>query len=243
MQRTTKRFGLVVFLVMAVLGVGLAPAPAVAATSSMLTRYPYLTDSIQSSITVNWATDRTGASTGSLTWGLAGNCDANTTTATRTSITVISKPEYQWKATIPVTPDTQYCYRVKLGTVDLLGTDSSPSFTSQVAAGSNEPFSFAVFGDWGQAYAGGVNTHQTNRLSEMAYSGARFAVLTGDTAYPGGGQTEYRSTLTRAASLPILTSREASGRCRVCWTPTTSPSLLTGTHTITSAMHLTLRAW
>jgi fibronectin type 3 domain-containing protein len=191
MQRTVKRFSFVVLLVMALLGVSLTPTPAAGATSAMLTRYPYLTDSIQSSITVNWATDRTGATTGSLTWGPVGNCTANTTTATRTSITVISKPEYQWKATIPVTPDTQYCYRVRLGTVDLLGTDPSPTFTSQVAAGSNEPFSFTVFGDWGQAYAGGVNIHQTNLLSQMASSGARFAVMTGDTAYPGGGQTEH----------------------------------------------------
>ena len=61
---------------------------------------------------------------------------------------MISKAEYQWKATIPVSPDTQYCYRVKLGSVDLLGTDSSPKFTSQVDSGSSQQFSFAVFGDW-----------------------------------------------------------------------------------------------
>src|SRR4249920_2903518 len=138
MRKTVKRVRFVVLVVLALLGVSLTPGPAVAATSSMLTRYPYLTDSIQSSITVNWATDRTGASTGSLDWGPAGNCNANTTTATKTNITVISKAEYQWKATIPVTPDTHYCYRPKLGTVDLLGTDSSPSFTSQVASGSNQ---------------------------------------------------------------------------------------------------------
>jgi chitodextrinase len=191
MQKTVWRLQFVVFLAMTMLGISITPGSAVAATNDMLTRYPYLTDSIQSSITVNWATDRTGASTGSLSWGPVGNCDANTTAATKTDITVVSKPEYQWKATIPVTPDTEYCYRPKLGTVDLLGTDSSPRFTSQVEAGSSQPFSFAVFGDWGQVNSSGVNTHQTNVLSQMAKSGSRFAVMTGDTAYPNGGQKEY----------------------------------------------------
>ena len=160
-----------------------------ATASTALTRYPYLTDSIQTSITINWATD-TSASTGSVKWGPAGSCSANTTAATRTGITVISKAESQWKATIPVTPDRSYCYRVLLGTTDLLGSDLSPVFTSQVAAGSSTPYSFAVFGDWGQAYANG-NPDQANVLHQMSISGARFAVMTGDTAYPGGGQKEY----------------------------------------------------
>jgi fibronectin type 3 domain-containing protein len=160
-----------------------------AAASSALTRYPYLTDSIQTSITVNWATD-TSASTGTVQWGPNGSCSAHTTAATKASITVISKAEYQWKATIPVTPDTTDCYRVFLGSTDLLGSDSSPVFTSQVAAGSSTPFSFDVFGDWGQAYSNG-NPDQANVLQQMSVSGARFAVMTGDTAYPGGGQNEY----------------------------------------------------
>ena len=54
-----------------------------ATPTSALTRYPYLTDSIQSSITINWATDRS-ATTGSVRWGPPGNCTANTTTATKT---------------------------------------------------------------------------------------------------------------------------------------------------------------
>ena len=91
----------------------------------------------------------------------------------------------------PGLPDTTYCYRVILGSTDLLGSDPSPPFTSQVAAGSSTPFSFAVFGDWGQAYADGINADQANVLHQMSQSGARFAVMTGDTAYPGGGQTDY----------------------------------------------------
>ena len=161
-----------------------------AAVSPALTRYPYLTDAVQDSVTVNWATDRSG-STASVTWGPVGNCAANSTPAVRTSITVVTTKEYQWTATIPITPDTTYCYRVLLGTTDLLGSDPSPVFTSQVAAGSSAPYSFVVLGDWGQAYAGSTNTHQANVMQQIASSGARFAVLTGDTAYLGGGQSEY----------------------------------------------------
>ena len=161
-----------------------------AATAAALTRSPYLTDATQTSMTINWATDRTGT-TGSVVWGPVGNCTANTTTATRADLTVISKAEYQWKASVPITPDTKYCYRVMLGTTDLLGTDPTPRFTSQVKTGSTTPYSFAVFGDWGQAYTGGVNADQTNVLKQISQSGARFAVMTGDTAYPGGGQKEY----------------------------------------------------
>ena len=60
--------------------VNAAPAPA-------LTRYPYLTDSIQSSITLNWATDQSSTTaTGSVKWGpvSAGCADPSTTTTTAT---------------------------------------------------------------------------------------------------------------------------------------------------------------
>jgi chitodextrinase len=161
-----------------------------AAPSASLTRYPYLTDSIQNSITVNWATTATGT-TGRVQWGPVGNCAATTTTATKTNITVNSVAQFQWKASLPVSPDTNYCYRVLLDGIDLLGSDPTPTFTSQHAANSSAPFSFAVFGDWGQAYADSANPDQANVLSQIAQSGARFAVMTGDTAYPSGDQKNY----------------------------------------------------
>ena len=81
------------------------------------------------------------------------------------------------------------------------------------------PYSFAVFGDWGQAYAGGVNADQTNVLQQISQSGARFAVMTGDTAYPGGGQKEY-GDLKQAGRghqhgvRPDLLGRARAGRSR-----------------------------
>jgi len=130
----------------------LAPELARGAPSPPLTRYPYLTDLVGGSVTVNWATTRTSSVSGWVKWGKAdGSCTANTTAATQTAITVGSVRQYQWKATIPLEADTRYCYRVYLGTspqTDLLGSDLSPRFTSQVPAGSSTPFRFAVFGDW-----------------------------------------------------------------------------------------------
>jgi chitodextrinase len=167
---------------------------ATGAASPLLARYPYLTDSVQSSITLNWATTATGTATA--TYGPVGSCGLNTVTASRTGLQYTARDGTsvvlsQWKAVLPVSPGTAYCYRVFLGTTDLLGTDPSPQFTSQVAQGSATPFSFAVFGDWGQSYAGGANPDQANVLRQMANSGARFAVMTGDTAYQGAGQREY----------------------------------------------------
>ncbi len=166
-----------------------APAPVAAAYAPELRRYPYLTDVIQGYATVNWGTDTSGTSA-SVTWGPIGSCTANSLAATSTGITVGSTAEYQWKAMLTLAPDTAYCYRVYLGGTDLLGSDPSPQFRTQLPAGSTQSFSFAVFGDWGNVDATG-NSHQTNLNQQIASSAARFAVTTGDTAYSTGSQTNY----------------------------------------------------
>ena len=121
--------------VLLVAGVALVPAPARGAPASSLTRYPYLTDLVGGSVTINWATTRTSAVTASVTIGTPGGvrpCDDRTVAATRTSITVKSVSQYQWQATVPdLVRDATYCYRVYLGTsprTDLLGSDPSPTF-------------------------------------------------------------------------------------------------------------------
>jgi chitodextrinase len=161
--------------------------------ASQLRRYPYLTDLVTTNVTVNWSTT-TAVTAGSVTYGLAGseNCTAHTVAATRTSISVGSTSEYQWKALVSgLVPDASYCYRVFGGAVDLLGTDASPVFRAQVPAGSTGPFSFAVFGDWGVTASDGTNPDQARLLARVAASGARFAVTTGDNGNGSGSQTEY----------------------------------------------------
>ncbi|MDQ1509004.1 MAG: acid phosphatase type 7 [Actinomycetota bacterium] len=173
------------------------PAPGSASTGALapaLRRYPYLTDLVVTSVEVNWATDQSGTSA-SATWGAVdggGRCvPTNTLTAIRTSITVNSVPEYQWAAVLSLPAAGTYCYRVFLGATDLLGSDPSPRFATQIPAGSPASFSFAVFGDWGQVGSNGANADQANLMSQIAQSGVKFAMTVGDNGYPSGSQTNY----------------------------------------------------
>ena len=174
-------------LVAALLALGAAGASAAA---PQLKRYPYLSDATSGGVTVNWGTDRT-LTTGTLRWGRVGveSCTANAVTATRASVTVGSVSEYQWTARAGTGDGTRFCYRVFGGTVDLLGADASPQADSRLTSTST-PFKFAVLGDWGQGYAAG-NPGQAGVMRQIAGSGARFAVGTGDIGYPSGNQTNY----------------------------------------------------
>jgi len=182
------------------------------AAAPELRRYPYLTDTVGSSATVNFGTDRT-STRAAVKWGRSGTeaCTAHTTLATRTAITVNGVGEYQWKAPLDLAADTTYCYRVYLEPsfqgqteTDLLGIDPSPTFRTQVPAGSGEAFSFAVFGDWGQVDANGANPDEANVMARIGSSGARFAVTTGDNAYPSGSQDNYGDLQQTGANLSAV---------------------------------------
>jgi calcineurin-like phosphoesterase family protein/purple acid phosphatase-like protein len=176
-------------------------APSAHATpSGSLRRYPYLTDLVKRDVTVNWATT-TSVGSGAVEWGSAGgDCAAHQTAASKTSITVGSTSEFQWKAKIAgLRRGERYCYRIFGGSTDLLGADPTPSFRAQIARRSTSPFSFAVFGDWGQVDGGGNNAAQADLMSEIAGSHATFALTTGDTAYPSGSQTNYGDLVQRGA--------------------------------------------
>jgi len=176
----------------------------IAGVATQLTRYPYLTDVVDKYATINWATDRSAIS-GSATWGQVaadGSCNpTNSVAATRTAITVNSVSEYQWKAMLSLSPDTQYCYRVFLKTVDLLGSDPAPRFWTQLPAGSTKPFSFVVFGDWGSTDSNGANQDEANVMHQIANSGARFALTVGDNAYSSGSQTDFGDLIETGPSM------------------------------------------
>jgi uncharacterized repeat protein (TIGR01451 family) len=170
-------------------------AAASAAISPELKRYPYLTDTVGDSATVNWGTTRL-SNQGVLKYGKVGaeDCTAHTVATTRIAITVGTTPEFQWKAQLTgLEPNTSYCYRIYMtaSSIDLLGDDPSPVFKSQVAQGSSDPFSFAVFGDWGYVHPDGTNPDQANVMSQIAQSGVNFALTTGDNAYTSGSQINY----------------------------------------------------
>src|SRR4051794_2734822 len=92
-------YGLPIALLLAML---VFPATAHAAFDPALTRAPYLTDLVGNHVNVNWATNQ-AATTGSLQWGpvSAGSCSlSNSLTATRTTVTVGTVAEYQWKGAL-----------------------------------------------------------------------------------------------------------------------------------------------
>jgi hypothetical protein len=164
-------------------GTGFAP---------QLTRAPYLTDLTTTSVRINWGTST--QSRGTIHYGPAGDCAAHTATATDSGypITVNGLREYRTSLAISgLSPDTAYCYRVSTGgsaPVDLLGTHSTPSFSTLQPADGTAPLTFGVFGDWGWT---GNAAGQSALDAQIASSGARFILSAGDTAYPDGSQTNY----------------------------------------------------
>ncbi len=206
------------FVTLPVLGAGAAGGNPVSVTpysgfNSLLSRAPYVTDLTQTSADVTWAS--TNSTAGTLKWGTGSNCTANTvsvppnlptlvggpspTSATNRDFTVVSTTE--WQSTVPITglqASTTYCYRVYSSTgTDLLGSNSSPTFTTLAAPGSSS-VTFDVVGDLGETYyssgtefSGHLNTDQAAIDSLIGSSGARFVVTAGDVAYSGGTQSDY----------------------------------------------------
>ena len=179
--------GVVVLLISVVTAAGLwPPAPASAANSAALKRYPYVSEVVGNSARVQWATDRS-ATTGSVTWGAVsgGTCTPSTAVAaTKASITVGSTNEYQWSALLTFPTSGTYCYRVQLAAADLLGSDPSRQVSTAAAPGSS--YSFAVVGDWGAG-----TSAEANVFSQIGKSPANFVVTTGDNVYNSGTDTEY----------------------------------------------------
>jgi hypothetical protein len=171
----------------------LQPATAHAQAPTLL-RYPYLTDLGATFTAVNFATD-TDSPHPTVAWGPAGGgCNQSSAPTTASAITVNAVREYQFRAQLSgMAPNTQYCYRLLQAGVDLLGSDPSPTFGSALAAGAPDGFSFAVLGDWGNngGTSNGNNQDQANVLSQIAGSGARFVVSSGDNGYQSGSQTDY----------------------------------------------------
>jgi chitodextrinase len=181
------------------------PASAtLAGAATQLLRAPYLTDLTATSVTVNWAT--TTQTKGIVKYGPAGSCAASSvqSTTSGTSFTVTVNPSnftgYQTSVKLTgLSTGSAYCYRIFTGDstpIDLLGTAASPSFTTLDAADATTPVTFDVFGDWGDTTNSGVNdgtlnANQAALDAQIAASGARFAITTGDIAYPGGTQSNY----------------------------------------------------
>jgi hypothetical protein len=190
-----SRNGAAAFLAVAAMVVGSTAAalPAAAAAqpyAAHLTRAPYLTDLVGLHVAINYATDRSSTNA-AVTYGryrTSSGCSLTTTVKpTRTAISVGTVREYQWTAHLTLPVRGEYCYRVFLGGVDLLGANPSPKFITQVQPGDTTRYSFAVIGDWGLK----TNGDQAAVMAGIANSGARFAITVGDNGYPNGNQIDY----------------------------------------------------
>lgn len=160
-------------------------AKAVLAPPQLL-RYPYLTDVVGSSATVNLATN-SASPVPVIQWGVAGHCLTSAAATTGVPVKVRGNSEWQFKAHIgPLAGNTAYCYRASQGGVDLLGADASPIFTAALPAGNPTSYSFAVLGDWGAG-----TPDEANVLSQIDNSPASFVVTTGDNVYNNGTQSDY----------------------------------------------------
>lgn len=215
--RTRRRVASASGLLCALAAIGAAlPRGAAADTpvySTQLTRAPYLTDLTATGVQVNWGS--TAQNRGTVSYGHPGDCAANTATSTTLGypMTVNNVKEYRNSVTLTgLDPSGSYCYRISTGgtaPVDLLGTHTTPTFHTLDPAASGSTFSFAVFGDWGDTTSsnvddGRLNTNQANLDAQLTASGARFALTAGDTAYPGGSQTNYGDLIQTGADISAV---------------------------------------
>ncbi|HET6210864.1 MAG TPA: DNRLRE domain-containing protein [Jatrophihabitans sp.] len=187
-----------------------SPIGAGATANSSLVRYPYLTDLTSTSVQVTYDTKtKITSASGAVRWGtpsgstgctLTGSSATSTNNTINAPITVSGVTEYLTSIRISgLTSGHSYCYRVYTGgsgSVDLLGTDTAPRFSTL----STGALTFDVLGDWGDnSIANGINQQHVDSL--LAGSGAQFAVSTGDIAYQTGTQTEYGNLITSGAGV------------------------------------------
>ena len=112
--------------------------------------------------------------------------------------------ENQWSVPLSgLSAGTQYCYAVfssnSSGAVDLLpSSQPDQTFTTLDPAGSTKSLTFDVVDDLAETYyatgasfPGNLNTDQAALDKQIGTSGARFAILAGDTAYNDGSQSNY----------------------------------------------------
>jgi hypothetical protein len=210
--------------------------------NSHLTRAPYLTDLVGRHVAINYATDRS-ATSGNIEYGqvgASGSCTPSVSVAaSRTAISVGTVREYQWTAEVDLPADGTYCYRVYLKGTDLLGTNASPRFTTQVPVGSTTPFTFDVLGDWGLVDSSGTNPDQANLMAQIAASGARFAVTVGDNGYPNGNQINYGDLQQTGASTSAIFGPNF-------WTvPASTTPIFTaaGNHGLSGTSHTDITTW
>jgi hypothetical protein len=178
-------------------------APGAGASTSPLTRNPYLTDVSATSVRVNWASASAGTAS-VITWGPdGGGCNQYSANAAGSPYTVLATAETMWTARLGnLSPNSRYCYQILDAGAPVLAAPIS--FGTVPSPGDTGSFSFDVIGDTGYNGAAGTNPDQDQLYAQMAHSGASFVLTTGDMAYPDGSQTNYGDLINTGANVSAV---------------------------------------
>ncbi len=205
--------------VVAVLSFGPTSAhAALPGASSQLTPAPYLTDLTEHSVRVTWAT--TGQSKGTVRFG------PPPPARSRPPRSVIRSPSTALPST-KLGVSNWSVDRVRLLLPRVHGWHESggpardqPLATVHYTGRGRQRGSVHLcrVGDWGDTTNSGVNNgslnvNQAGVAAQIAASGARFALSTGDIGYPGGTQTNYGDLNQTGVNISAVFG-PSTGRCR-----------------------------
>lgn len=188
-----------------VASIGAADHTAYAASANLVWK-PYLQQLTDTSVVVRWTT-RTGSS--SLVRYSTDTSYTSSASASPHTISALGTQLHRVSLS-GLRPNTTYYYKIFADNEDLW-PEQTLSFRTAPSRGSNTPFTFAAFGDFGK------NTDSQKRLrDQMARDSFRFLVTTGDNAYDAGRYSEfdtkvfqiYGNVFSKAAVFPTLGNHE-----------------------------------
>jgi predicted MPP superfamily phosphohydrolase len=172
----------------------LIPSRPVSATADNLVWWPYLQQMTDTSVIILWTT-RIGA-TPVVRYAADTSYSQQATGATR--LTPLNTRMHRVELT-GLQPNTTYYYKIYVDEADLLPSQTL-SFQTAPPPGSDTPFTFVAFGDYGN------DTASQRRLrDQMLRDSFRFILTTGDNTYENGAYREFDTNVFRI--YPTLFSR------------------------------------
>lgn len=157
------------------------PLPTSAASDNLVWK-PYLQQMTDTSVIILWAT-QTGADA-VVRYGT--DTSYSNSVAGSTRRTAIGTQLHRVELT-GLQPNTSYFYKVFTDNEDLLSNELL-SFQTAPIPGSDTPYSFIAFGDYGNS------SHSQKQLrDQMLRDSFRFILTTGDNAYPNGTYAQFNT--------------------------------------------------
>ena len=159
------------------------PAPIYAAPVTLIWK-PYLQQLTDTSVIILWVTQNGTNSEVQFSTDTSFNLIANGTIHSGPLGTQLHRV-----ALTGLQPNTSYNYKIYADNQDLLPSEQL-SFQTAPSTGSNTPFTFIVFGDYGRN-----NDSQKRLRDQMLLDSFNFILTTGDNAYNDGSYAEFSSNV------------------------------------------------